>query len=204
MTKSRLALNANTTVIDLACNKGVKCKTEGCDREATRRGLCHKHHQWLWNNGLLDPTPTITMSELLDKNSEPIPECGCILWTAAVNNNGYGVLGKKRGLNYAHRISYEIHVGTIPDGMHILHKCDTPRCINPNHMSLGTHQDNMADMVKKSRHVHGERAWKSKVTSEQVLAIRSSTKTRKELAEQYGMTEGGIGCILRRENWKHI
>lgn len=145
-------------IVDIQKNVGVTCKSEGCEREATRRGLCHKHHQWLWNHGLLDPTPKLTIAEMLDKYSEPVPECGCVLWTGSWNNKFYGVLGKKNGMNYAHRVSYEVHKGPIPEGLVIMHKCDTPACINPDHLSVGTFKENMEEMSRKERHRYGVNA----------------------------------------------
>ena len=75
----------------------------------------------------------------------------CWLWTANKFKGGYGqyqFLGKPNG---AHRISWIIHYGEIPKGMHVLHRCDNPPCVNPNHLFLGTHTDNMKDKAEKGR-----------------------------------------------------
>jgi hypothetical protein len=82
----------------------------------------------------------------------------CWLWTASTTGNGYGQFSPtchppKTG--YAHRFSYELHYGPIPAGMLVCHTCDNPRCVNPKHLFLGTHQDNATDMKQKGRHWNG-------------------------------------------------
>lgn len=84
---------------------------------------------------------------------------GCWLWTGNRAVGGYGVIlpgGGTRGLALAHRVSWEIHFGPIPDGMHVLHKCDNPPCVNPAHLFLGTQRDNNTDKVRKGRQAKAE------------------------------------------------
>jgi hypothetical protein len=92
-----------------------------------------------------------TLRERFDANWEPVPECGCWIWTGSHASNGYGrVLLCKGGVS-AHRVSYELNVGPIPPGLRVLHKCDTRSCVNPDHLFLGTTQDNATDMARKDR-----------------------------------------------------
>lgn len=84
-------------------------------------------------------------------------ECGCWLWTGSKARCGYGTIGLGRrgdGTAYAHRVSYELHVGPIPGGMLALHKCDVRTCVNPAHLFLGTKRDNTQDMMRKGRARH--------------------------------------------------
>lgn len=77
---------------------------------------------------------------------------GCWLWTGYTNAKGYGRIATADGVAMAHRVSYEMHFGPIPDGMLVLHSCDTPSCVRPDHLSAGTHMDNMHDKVARRRH----------------------------------------------------
>lgn len=124
---------------------------------------------------------------------------GCWLWTAVVNDDGYGHFTRQSGREvYAHRFSYELHKGQIPKGMSVMHLCDKPRCVNPEHLKLGTHRENMVDARLKGR------AW-SKLTADQVREIRTlfGTLSGAEIARRYGVSDTQISGIKRGHKWTH-
>lgn len=132
----------------------------------------------------------------------------CWLWTGAKNSKGYGHLRVGGVVTLAHRLVYEFANGPIPEGLHILHACDTPACINPHHLRAGTHQDNMRDCYNKRRHAFGERNGHSKLTDSQVTQIRRSyvpgVVTMAQLAARFGTSKTNVHAILHGNNWKHI
>ena len=92
----------------------------------------------------------------------------CWIFTGSLDRYGYGKMkiGGRSGRTVgAHKISFEVHRGHIPDGAHVLHKCDNPSCVNPGHLYIGTHRENMADMKAKNRQARGERhgKWKPRI-----------------------------------------
>src|ERR1700761_3720809 len=98
----------------------------------------------------------------------PEPNSGCWLWVGSLNENGYGTIGVAYKTQLAHRVSYRLHVGPIPDGLNVLHKCDVPCCVNPDHLFPGTQETNVIDMENKGRALHyeGEAHGRAKLTAE--------------------------------------
>lgn len=131
---------------------------------------------------------------------------GCWLWTAGKTKDGYGLVWRDDKNVKAHRASFELYIGPIPDGMHVLHKCDVRNCINPDHFFPGTNADNMADKVAKgrARGANGESHWKAKLTEEKVLAIRADQRIQRLIAADHGVSQRSISLIKRRETWSHV
>ncbi len=138
---------------------------------------------------------------------------GCWLWTGAKNGGGYGVfhLGRQDGKQLragAHRYSYALHNGPIPAGMDVLHKCDNPACVNPDHLFLGTQADNDADRNAKGRQAKGARMGAAKLTEGQVLAIRRAyadgRAKLKKLAAEYGVSAMQIWRVVSRQQWTYL
>lgn len=144
-----------------------------------------------------------------------VPESGCWLWTGAINKNtGYGVIWVNNKRQRAHRASWEIHRGKIPDGLWVLHKCDVKSCVNPAHLFLGTPQDNVADMIAKGRQnrrplprdrqMRGEGHGCSKISERTAIEICCSKEKTSVLAERYGLAKVTIRKIRAGSLWAHL
>jgi hypothetical protein len=118
------------------------------------------------------------------------PKNGCWLWCGAKNLRGYGKIGVNDGCSLAHRVSYELFCQQIPVGLFVRHTCDTRACVNPGHLVTGTHEQNMRDMTERGRSAIRERNAMSKLTAEQVTAIKASTEPGSILAARYGISKG--------------
>lgn len=150
----------------------------------------------------------------------------CWLWTGARQAFGYGVIGvggRADGVARTHRVSYELAYGSIPDGMEVCHRCDIPACVRPEHLFLGTRQDNTDDAVAKHRmataeshgmHTHpqrrsrGEAHGASKLTEANVISIRQKYAaggiSQSQLATEFGVQQMAISEVVRRQTWTHI
>jgi hypothetical protein len=132
----------------------------------------------------------------------------CWYWIGYQDKLGYGRFSYPNE-NKAHRIAYTLFVGSIPDGMKILHRCDTRCCVNPNHLFVGTQADNVADMVKKHRNknvpLFGENNPMSRLTKKQVDEIRlrvSNGETQRSMCKTFNVSPMTISRIIRKEIWK--
>jgi hypothetical protein len=132
-------------------------------------------------------------------------DTGCWLWTGPSNGRGYGIfyIGTKN--RSAHRCSYEVFKGPIPEGLHVLHRCDTPACVNPAHLRAGTVKENMADREARGRRdVRGEQIGTSKLTRDQVVEIKNSNLGLKALSDKYGVEAQSIWRIRTGKSWAHV
>ena len=128
----------------------------------------------------------------------------CWLWTAS--GNRYGAIGIATGkATAAHRVSYELFNGNIPTGMCVCHKCDNPKCVNPEHLFLGTQAENIADMVAKNRNKAGFNIktgishHRAKITDDEILAIRADVRSSRVIGEIYGLHHTYVSRIKRSE-----
>jgi hypothetical protein len=135
----------------------------------------------------------------------------CWFWTGRLNACGYGCFRASNGMQLAHRYMWEQTYGEIPEGMCVCHTCDVPKCCNLKHLFLGTHTDNMQDMLKKERgnQPKGEKNCHAKLTEPEVLAIRalheySSYFTKHKLSELFNIGRTAMRDLLNYKTWKHI
>lgn len=105
-----------------------------------------------------------TLREYIEQRLIPEPNTGCWLWTKALDEKGYGHFSINSKHHKAHRAAYQVYNGDIPKGLSVCHSCDIRSCVNPHHLYLGTHKENMQDMVNKKRSAYGERSAQSKLT----------------------------------------
>lgn len=148
-----------------------------------------------------------SLAERLAHHSKPDMGTGCRLWTASTIGRGYGQMTFKGIKSYAHRMAWVAAHGPIPDDMHVLHRCDVPICINPEHLFLGTNADNMADKIAKGRQgppLHGVRSGMAKLTDADVVAIRADVRSHAAIARDFGVKAGAVSKIKRRQRWAHV
>lgn len=155
----------------------------------------------------------MTTLERFEAKFKNDPATGCWIWQAAKNEKGYGAFGVPQDdgtqkIVTAHRYAYETYVGPIPEGMCVLHKCDTPSCVCPAHLWIGTHQENMADKVAKGRQARGETAGMAKLTEADVIAIRvlwdSGELTQREIADMFEISQPAVSQIVNATRWAHL
>lgn len=147
-----------------------------------------------------------------DENYVIVSESGCWIWTGWQVGKRYGKFwsklpGQDGKHVLAHRYSYARFVGEIPHGASVCHKCDVPLCVNPDHLWLGSHHDNMADMVAKGRHVppkRGEENHSAKLLEREVLSIFAAHGRHKDIAAPYGVSASTVGRIKSGKIWGHL
>ncbi len=127
----------------------------------------------------------------------------CWLWTAAKNTNGYGAFAWTEE-RQAHRAAYRLMIGPIPNGAVVRHRCDTPLCVNPAHLLLGTQAQNMGDAVERDRVSRGAHHGNAKLTDAQAREILVSTDTALRLSKRYGVHPDLVRMIQRGARWAHL
>lgn len=150
----------------------------------------------------------------------------CWLWTGTSLSKGYGLVRNECGKNQgSHRFSWRIHFGEIPDGLSVLHKCDNPLCVNPDHLFLGTQQENLRDMVNKNRQASGDDNgarkrielmprgvkhgmavlddWTVRYIRERYRPNDPSNNI-KAIALDLGVGKTTVRCVVARRTWKHV
>ena len=186
------------------------CKINDCDKKHSGHGFCSKHLDE-FNKKNSSPLNDEEMKDFLHKRSKVNDKTNCIEWYLG-KNKGYGCF-KRNGVTYAaHRISYELYKGKIPEAMFVCHHCDNRSCINPDHLFLGTNQDNMIDMRKKGRGNNnwiksGEEQGSSKLKEEDIKIIKQMINEGvllKLIAKKFNVSLMTISNIKRNKIWRHV
>jgi hypothetical protein len=186
----------------------ILCSNPECDRAAKVKGMCQKHYLYEIRKSLRGGSWTKRREDRFWKKVDKSGECW--IWTGCVDVTGYGVVGVNAYPMKSHRFSWVITNGPVPDGLFVLHKCDNRVCVNPDHLFLGTHQDNMADRDKKGRQIHGERHASSKLTELQVADIRRRyvkgcrVNGIRPIARELGMSRSSVRSAIMGSSWKCV
>jgi hypothetical protein len=151
----------------------------------------------------------VTDLERFGAKYEPEPNSGCWIWTARIQPNGYGqatLPGGHGSSTGAHRVSWLLHRGLIPVGLCVLHRCDNKPCVNPAHLYIGTLKQNSNDRDERGRAntCRGERHGQSKLTSEDVVAIRrrhAAGEFQRVIADDYGICQSEVSSVVCGRLW---
>jgi hypothetical protein len=206
------------------------CSIDSCSRSAIVRGFCELHYRrWLKYGDPHFVKRTIIRGSVEKRFWAKVHKTeGCWLRTARQERRGYGSFMMDRGSAKwrpvgAHRVAWELTNGPIPDGLCVLHRCDNPSCVRPEHLYLGTNLVNSQDMVSKGRQACGDRSGKTvhpertargerngsaKLTENDVKDIRTRFAnggiTKVSLALEYGVRDALISKIIKRQVWTHL
>lgn len=147
----------------------------------------------------------------MDGHCEAVTESGCKIWIGHVDKGGYGKIWFNGKCTRTHRVAFEVANGEIPQGLHVLHKCDVRCCVNPDHLFLGTNEDNIKDKVKKGRTTAGMMLGELhpgvKYTETQVLKVKSMLKlgeTHSNIECTTKVKKATISKIARGLQWRHL
>lgn len=174
----------------------------------TYRGHCEHCERFYVGDGKRFCSPSCHIASLGDLQTRwnlavPDRPDGCWLWHGAIGGEGYGHIRDRGRQLKAHRVAYELHVGQIPDGMLVRHRCDNPPCVNPEHLVLGAAVDNNRDTRERKRFVAspGERNGQAKLTDATAAEIlrryRAGGVYQRDLAAEYGVCQQTVSDIVR-------
>ena len=193
--------------------KGGNCNIEGCKRVLTTNTLICSSCSGRRKLGKPYPMPNKVIKPLEERFwlKVKIIDNGCWEWVGALTGAGYGAIEDKGKYWLTHRLSWEIHNHkSIPDGMSICHQCDNPACVNPSHLFLATHSENMKDKAKKGRskgaHLGDEHPF-SKLDEQQVKEIKTllASKVKQRLiSKTYGISPSAVSDIKFNRTWSHV
>ena len=172
-------------------------------RRVVSRRMCWNCYYRSQKRGVLPPLWSgVEMAAFwgrVDKSAD------CWIWRGSRNAYGYGIflLPGERPVR-AHRFAYEKTIGVISDGLVVMHSCDNPPCVNPAHLSTGTHLENSRDAARKGRNARGERNGHAKLTPTCIQSIKHSSEPQAALAKHYGVSQSAISRVKSGKRWKHL
>jgi HNH endonuclease len=187
-----------------------RCSVPGCDGVYDTAGYCGRHYMAWRRNGDTELRQEQIHGKTLAERVAAYTRRGrgCWEWIGTRNPAGYGVLNVRESARLAHRIAYTLAYGQIPEGLHVMHRCDNPGCVRPDHLSVGTIADNNADMDAKGRRrsnpPKGSTNPNAKLTEASVRAIRRSSVMGVVLARKYGVSQTIISAVRRGLTWRHV
>lgn len=180
--------------------KGLTCTVEGCCEPMQAKGMCRRHYKQAHRCGIATPgnarmhgTPEERFWRFVDRRNQN----DCWNWTGHKDKDGYGTLRTPTSLLRAHRLAFEIHTGSIPSGLVVRHRCNNPSCVNPAHLTTGTHADNMADRIMAGNYPINEAHPNCKFSDDVVAAIRDAVGTYAQISKTFGISESQVGNIRR-------
>lgn len=183
------------------------CKEDNCNAKHKALGLCAKHYRRLQRHGTTCDPLVLSIKDRLSSLSKVNELTGCIEWVASLSKDGYGKMDIHRRTMRSHIVSYREHKGEFPEGMQVLHTCANRKCINPEHLYIGTHKQNMKDMIRDGNYAYGSRHGRAKIKEADVHEIHLSASkgiTRKSLAHKFDLSVTVVGHILTGKLWKHV
>lgn len=128
---------------------------------------------------------------------------GCWEWAAAIGGKGYGHFWFEGRPRPASQVSHILYVGPIHSGLFVLHRCDNRKCVRPDHLFLGTNQENVSDMVAKNRQAKGTALGTAKLTEAAARAIRQDPRSQRTIGREYGVSHTVVGQIKSGLIWRH-
>ena len=179
-----------------------QCGVKGCPNKHIAKGYCSKHYANFKRHGFpVKPSCSKKIEFRINEN-------GCFECTShKPKASGYPTFRIRQKTQQMSRFIYSEMFGEIPEGLVVRHKCDNPLCINPEHLELGTHQDNANDRVKRDRQAKGSRNGNAILNEEQVKEIKLlilGGKTNKKISEKYKVNPNVISDIRCERKWKHV
>jgi len=183
------------------------CSEPNCEKPVHAKGFCKRHYQQQWSTGspeIIRANPHGSLEERFWRHVKKGTGDECWIWSAFCDKDGYGKLRVGKSCKGAHVVSWVIHFGEVPDGFSVLHRCHNAPCVNPSHLKLGDHNDNMRDRIEAGHYATNEDHPMVKFSDELVRVIRASELTYKELSRRYGISESQVGNIKRGDQRRSV